>query len=356
MASPRHRIMVVDDESDMRALVRLALEDQYEVFEAVNGLDAMLKLPRYEPDLAVVDIMMPLMDGHALCRRIRATEGYEEMPIVALSALDSREDMKSGYESGATVYLTKPFQPDRLLKNVDLSLQAVPPRHKAMTGAEVAEREARISDRAALANSSRAAPTPEPEEQAPAPQPVARPGRQGGHTRILLADDDDDFLTLARLVLEEHGYEVVTAHDGMDALEKIPEAQPDLYILDGMMPRMSGYQLLAMLRDSPDGALAPVIFISGKGDTRDRKTIESKGADFYLAKPFPPDHLVREIRRIERRPNFHVHPKRHSIRDLLLAIGRRKPVEDHSEEQKRLWKTYGRMEGFLRANKDKDPE
>ena len=353
MAEPRHRIMVVDDEADLRALVRLTLEDSYEVFEATNGLDALLKLARYEPDLAIIDIMMPLMDGHELCAKIRTTVGYQELPIIALSALDSRDDMRKGYEHGANVYLTKPFQPDRLLKNVELSLRSTPARQKTVPIEEVAEREARAGKKIAHAATQRAS------GQLPAATdtPVrARAGRGGVHTRLLIVDDDEDFVTIARMNLEQHGYEVLTAHDGLDALDKIPQAEPDIYVLDGMMPRMSGYQLLAMLRESADTTNRPVIFVSGKGDNRDRRATEARGADAYLAKPFPPEKLLEAVRDIEARPSFHVMAKSHPIGELLREIGRRKPVEDHSEEQKRLWKSYGKIGGFLRENRDKDPE
>src|SRR5690606_24348299 len=121
MQATKHRIMIVDDDADMRALLSMSLSGHYEVFEANNGLDAMFKLGKYEPDIAIIDIMMPLMDGKELMRKIRGTAGCETIPLLALSALNSRDDIREGYNAGADLYLTKPFDPDRILRNVRLS-------------------------------------------------------------------------------------------------------------------------------------------------------------------------------------------------------------------------------------------
>ncbi|MBI5154018.1 response regulator, partial [Candidatus Poribacteria bacterium] len=378
----KYRVMVVDDEEDIRTILSMSLSAQYEVFEAKNGLDAMLKLRKYEPDVALIDIMMPLMNGLDLAERIRATPGYQDMPLIALSALDSRDDIKKGYDSGADLYLTKPFDPDRVLKNVNMSLEGRPARVKSMTIEEVHAREQKLDEqlKRALARQKDRPPmegpapvpdgnsgvdtaflgdprheTPEADVHAPPdfshlpennkvlkPHAPEKPPSSGSirkthagieshitpppaegpedRPRVMLVDDDEDFLEYARLALEQT-YEVVSACDGFDALNKIPDTEPDLFIIDGMMPKMSGYQLIEMIKQASDTRHKPIIFCSAKGSPKDRKMIAQKGIPYYLVKPFETDRLVHLVNIVTREPDFQVAPKKKSIKSILYEEG-----------------------------------
>ncbi len=380
--------MVVDDEEDTRSLLQMTLEPEYEVFSATNGLDAMFKLTRYEPDLAVIDIMMPLMNGLDLAAKIRRTPGYQDLPIVALSALNSKDDMKKGYDAGVDVYLTKPFQPDRAIKNVAFSLQNRAVRPKNLTARQIVEREESLaaktrraverhkvteavesasSDAVPKPGIGRAHPVPARREPTPAtvadtPEPwgaVEHPRRRKPaeaaaepRPRIMLVDDDADYLDIQRQVLEER-YEVVTAVDGMDALNKIPDVQPDLFVIDGMMPRMSGYQLVDMIRGTMETRGTPIVFASAKGSERDKKMMAGKGVPHYLVKPFEPSEMIRTIEAIVSAPGFEVQKKKQRLEDFLYEEGKRRAeVMSHTDKKKR-WETYGALEGFLKQNRGK---
>lgn len=123
------RILLVDDEPDVRLIVRTTLQDKYEIVEAHDGLDALEKVERYEPDFIIMDVMMPLMDGFEACLAIRRTPAFKDIPVMFLSALGKKDDIKKGYSSGANLYLTKPFDPPRLLKNVDVFFETTPPHN-----------------------------------------------------------------------------------------------------------------------------------------------------------------------------------------------------------------------------------
>src|SRR5438046_8418180 len=103
------RILIVDDEDDIRTIVRASLASKYEIIEARDGLDALEKIELGEPDFVVLDVMMPLMDGFQTCEAIRRHPRYKHLSVLFLSALNSKEDMKKGYGAGANLYLTKPF-------------------------------------------------------------------------------------------------------------------------------------------------------------------------------------------------------------------------------------------------------
>ncbi|HYF52960.1 MAG TPA: response regulator, partial [Salinarimonas sp.] len=124
------RILIVDDEPDIRLIIRTTLEPKYEVLEAHDGLDALEKIERYEPDFVLMDVMMPLMNGFEACAAIRKSPRFHDLPVMFLSALGSRDDMMKGYSAGANLYLTKPFDPARLLKNLEVFFEKTPPQRR----------------------------------------------------------------------------------------------------------------------------------------------------------------------------------------------------------------------------------
>ena len=115
-------ILVVEDDLDLRLVVASELRDQFEVIEAGNGKEGLAKALEFVPDLVVSDVMMPLMDGLALAKEMENQPRFQHVPFIFLSALTDRDDMMRGYQAGADVYLTKPINMDRLLRNIDMFL------------------------------------------------------------------------------------------------------------------------------------------------------------------------------------------------------------------------------------------
>ena len=118
-------ILVVEDEPNIASLVRLYLErEHFEVALVADGLDVLAAVERTRPDLVVLDIMLPGMDGIEICRRLRATS---RVPIVMLTARDSEVDRVLGLELGADDYVTKPFSPRELVARVKAVLRRMQP-------------------------------------------------------------------------------------------------------------------------------------------------------------------------------------------------------------------------------------
>ena len=110
------QILVVDDEANIRELARLYLEEAgYQVVTAVDGAQALTEVRRQEPDLMVLDLMLPQIDGWDVCRQVRANS---DLPILMLTARDDDVDKIVGLELGADDYLTKPFNPRELVARV----------------------------------------------------------------------------------------------------------------------------------------------------------------------------------------------------------------------------------------------
>ena len=111
-------------------------------------------------------------------------------------------------------------------------------------------------------------------------------------------DDDDVIRQLITVNLELEGFDVVTAVDGQDALEKVKDAQPRVITLDVMMPRLDGWEAAARLRSDPDTAHIKVILLSARAQEADLQRGERIGVDAYLTKPFDPDELIDLVRRL----------------------------------------------------------
>jgi len=112
-------VLVVDDEPMARTMLRLILvRAGFEVREAEDGKAALSEVDRSLPDLMILDIMMPGIDGFEVCERLRADESTNSLPIIMLSARTDTESVKRGLNLGANKYLTKPVGPDELTRHV----------------------------------------------------------------------------------------------------------------------------------------------------------------------------------------------------------------------------------------------
>jgi CheY-like chemotaxis protein len=115
---------------------------------------------------------------------------------------------------------------------------------------------------------------------------------------VLVVDDDDVIRQLITVNLELEGFDVVTAFDGQDALDKVKEADVQVATLDVMMPRVDGWEAATRLRADPDTAHIKVVLLSARAQEADLQRGEQIGVDAYLTKPFDPDELIATVRRL----------------------------------------------------------
>jgi two-component system chemotaxis response regulator CheY len=114
-ASPRRRVLVVDDAFTVRLYYRSILEDAgFEVVEAANGVEGLEKAAQALPDLLLLDINMPKMDGYALMRALRAADDTRGVPAIMISTEAEEHDALQAHQAGANSYLVKPVRPDAL--------------------------------------------------------------------------------------------------------------------------------------------------------------------------------------------------------------------------------------------------
>jgi DNA-binding response OmpR family regulator len=119
----RKKILVVDDDPDQREVIRLSLKEAgFDISTATNGIEGIRQAQSGSPDLIVLDVMMPQMDGFAVCVTLREDEATASIPILMLTGLCSYISQLTGIESGATDYLVKPYEIEQLVSKVEALL------------------------------------------------------------------------------------------------------------------------------------------------------------------------------------------------------------------------------------------
>ena len=212
-----HRVLVIDDEETVRDLMRRFLgREGFEVVTARDGAEGLALARDLRPMLITLDVLMPGLDGWSVLEKLKADPELADIPVVMLTILD---DKNKGFALGATDFLTKPVDRERL--------------------------------RAVLAN-------------------------YGGHKaerRALVVEDDPDTRVWLRRMLREEGWTVLEAANGREALARLADVAPDVMLLDLIMPEMDGFELIEKLRHDEVWRRLPVVVVTAaelSGEDHDR--------------------------------------------------------------------------------------
>ncbi len=123
-APHRRRILVVDDDPVVRRIVLELLNSRYNVVTASTGVQLPELLKKHQPDLVILDVMLPWINGFELCRILKTTSQGQDIPVLFLTGCKEKDDLLTGKEVGASAYLTKPFYAKDLYREVDRLLAA----------------------------------------------------------------------------------------------------------------------------------------------------------------------------------------------------------------------------------------
>jgi len=124
MSSPPPCILIVDDEADLVAVLRFGLEAEgFRVLTAGDGEDGLRQARESEPDMMVLDLMLPKMDGYKVCRALKYDERYRAMPIIILSARSGAQDRQLALDMGADDFVTKPYEMRNLVRRIQAFLK-----------------------------------------------------------------------------------------------------------------------------------------------------------------------------------------------------------------------------------------
>lgn len=298
----RYRVLIVDDDPETSLILANFLSDEYEAFVSENGLDALLQVDQVEPDIVIADVMMPIMCGLEFVRRLRSLERFSGTLVVFLSARKEDREIREGYETGADVYLTKPFDPETvriLLRNLIEDTGRARSR-KAYSFRELSE----------FQLARRSFP------QLEAGRDV--PGSASPIPRVLVVDDDPLIVELLASACRPD-FDVLKARDGLEALDLAYVFKPDLFIIDWMLPRVSGAQLVRVFQNTLEFLHAPIYMISARTGQRDIDYLNHLRVAGIFTKPVDPEEIVSALREATTRPEFRVHRHRPEIPATLSA-------------------------------------
>ena len=235
----QHTILLIDDDESLRSLIAIAIQRVgFQVETASNGEEALAKLQNKEFSLIITDLMMPKTGGFEFLKQLQG-QGGGRTPVIVITArlLDRETKEMIKLEGNVVDFLEKPIQ----MKVMALSL------HRFLGTAPVQ-------------------PAPAPAPRAPEPKESLKPLAGLGAPKdrmILVVDDEESVRNVLRQFLLKDGFQIETAVDGKDALDKIEKRAPDLIVLDYMMPGTSGYEVLQQLQAS-EARGVPVVMITGR--------------------------------------------------------------------------------------------
>ena len=254
------RILVVDDHDDNRRILRDLLSSVgYDISEAWNGEAAITAAKAQRPDLILMDIQLPLLDGYEATRRIKADADLKNIPVIVVTSYAFTGDEGKARVAGCDAYVTKPYSPRQLLAKI----------------------------RELLSNN-------EPKQQ-----------QMNNPARILVVDDNETNRDILVARLEKHGYELLQAPDGEEALASVKHHLPDLLLLDVEMPKLDGFEVCRRLRNDPSLPFIPIILCTARAASQDVVTGLDAGADEYLTKPIDQVALVARVRSMLRIKTLH---------------------------------------------------
>ena len=268
-----HRIVVAEDSRLQRRAWAGALRDEgWEVIEAEDGRVGLETVRRDLPDLLLTDVEMPHMTGYELCAAVKSDPVIAHIPVVILTTLGGFEQIRRGFEAGASDYLTKPKEGER-----EAFLDLLVDRVRTILSGEG----------------------------------VLRRGD------VLVVDDSNLTRSLVKSAVEKAGFHTETAASGEEALERLEDTRFDLMITDVEMPGMNGMELAHRVRNDPRTEDLPILVLTASRDRTHRELGKGIGVDGFLTKPFSHEKLVVALENALNSRN-----SKRQLADLTKLLGR----------------------------------
>ena len=257
MVRNRKKIMLVDDDNSCRMQGRAILKDFYEVYPLSSAYKLFEVLELFLPDLILLDIKMPVINGFQALKQLKSDDRYAHIPVIFLTASNDKESVIKGSGLGVAGFITKPFIGPDLITHIEKCLKP--------TGANDEED-----------NSY---------------------GESSGTKRIILAvDDAPDILRTIHSMLHVK-YKVYTLPKPDKLSKLLRDVTPNLFLIDYKMPTISGFDLIAIIRGHPEHKDTPIILMTSEGTFDNISVAIDLGACDFIVKPFEMDVLRSKIER-----------------------------------------------------------
>ena len=262
----KKKILIIEDEQVLADVLKSKLEKEgYEVNVAYEGEDGYRKIKEFVPDLVLLDIVLPKMNGYEILEK-KKLEG-NKTPVIVISNSGQPVELERTKELGAVDSLVKTeFDPNEVIQKVKIFL--------GEKGGEVRTKAVQGSD-SVLSGPPKA--------------------------KVLLVEDDKFLRDICGTKLIKEGFEVLQAIDGEGVLKILETEKPDIILLDIVLPSMNGFEILTRIRSSTDTEIAktPVVMLSNLGQEDDIKKAMELGANDYLVKAnFTTEEIAKKIKKI----------------------------------------------------------
>jgi PleD family two-component response regulator len=255
MSYKRNKIFVVDDISFSLIKTKQILKDYYTVYPLESSADMFELLEKVKPDLILLDINMPKLDGYETIKLLKTNEKYAGIPVIFLSGLSDEDKIVKGLNLGAVDHISKPFDPKTLLTCIGTHLHPVQTKELFQID----------TDKSISKQQS-----------------------------ILAVDDCPSTLRAIQFALRNK-YKIHTLQKP-ENLEKILKGmKPDLFLLDYNMPVINGFELVNVIREAPGCRHTPIIFLSSENSPKLLNEAIQLGISGYILKPFNPEKLRDKI-------------------------------------------------------------
>lgn len=268
--------MIEDNTANLRLMLLLLKKFGHEALGVNEGQQGVEAARSERPDVILLDIHMPRMDGYEVVRVLRADAAFAGIPIVAVTALAMVGDREKVLASGFSGYISKPIEPETFIDQVE-----------------------RFLGEASFTSRPRQAPSPQAQSsqvQSPPPPPLKRSERNKLAV-VLVVDNSETNMTLLRRLLEPSGYEVETARSPKEGLELARRIRPDLILSDVHMSPLDGFDLLRMVQIEPELSKVPFVFLSSSVlSSHERERALAGGARKFITRPIEPRSLLEELK------------------------------------------------------------
>jgi len=289
------RVLVVDDIlSNVKLLEAKLTAEYFEVVTAFNGLEALAKVEECDPDIILLDVMMPGMDGFEVARRIKSNPKSAHVPVVMVTALDQPSDRVAGLDAGADDFLTKPVDDAALFARVRSLV-----RLKMMTD-ELRMREATGQSMGLL-------------------DPAQTLIDNAPSGRVLVIEDRPESVQWFTTALTPTN-EVVAADSFEEALVRVRGGDFDLIVVSLGLRGFDGLRLCSQLRSLPEGRNVPILVLVSDGDKRKLNQALEMGVNDYLTRPVDKNELIARVRTQLRKKNYQDRLRHNVQLSLEMAI------------------------------------
>ncbi|MCK5413618.1 MAG: response regulator [Candidatus Pacebacteria bacterium] len=265
------KIFIMEDEKILQNILMKKLSSNgYEVRAVDDGSEGITIIEDgYVPDLILLDMLMPHVDGFYVLEKLKNDEKYSSIPIIIISNSGQPVEVEKALSLGIVDYLVKAdFNPNEVLEKVNKYFNNNKSEEK-LSQAEEEEEEVKTE---ATSNDG---------------------------LKIVLAEDDDFLRDICETKLKKEGFSVIAACNGVEALAKIKEENPNIILLDIIMPEMDGFEVLKKIKEIPEKASIPVIMLTNLGQTSEIEKGFALGAEDYIIKAhFTVGEIIEKVREI----------------------------------------------------------